>query len=465
MKPIAVTAALEDLARIFQSGGAALYAVGGMVRNSLLSLPVQDVDICSPMLLEEAEALLREKGVKTKQKGAFFGTLDIEFQGERFEYASFRAERYGEGGDHKPSEVTFGATLEEDAFRRDFTVNALYYDILAGEVIDPTGGLRDLEAGLIRATSPDPNIILRDDGLRILRMARFAAELGFTVEENTLIAAGHNSSGLRDIAPERIREELDKILLSDIRYLKGKDRVLYGLALLRDCRALDVILPEVAAGRGIEQRKEYHAYDVETHMLHSAAAAPARLHLRMAALLHDVGKPVAFRNTGKMLGHDVIGTGISREILTRLRYPNHIIDQVTTLVRWHMYDLNGSAKESTLRRRFAQWGRDTSHDLVAIREADVHGSGLILGEVKSAERWKKFLLRMDVEHAPFHTNELDCTGKDIMEWLSLPPSPRIGEVKMQLLLHCACHPKDNCRERLQKITKDIGAKATWKNDR
>ena len=465
MIPIAVTQALEDLARIFQSGGAVLYTVGGMVRNNLLSLPVQDVDICSPMRIEDAEALLRENGIKTKQKGAFFGTLDIEFQGERFEYASFRAERYGEGGDHKPSVVTFGATLEEDAFRRDFTVNALYYDILGGEVIDPTGGIEDLQAKRIRATSPDPDIILRDDGLRILRMARFAAELGFTVEENTLLSAKRNSGGLCDIAPERIREELDKILLSDIRYLKGKERVLDGLELLRDCRALDVILPELAAGRGIEQRKEYHAYDVETHMLHTAAAAPARLHLRLAGLLHDVGKPVAYRNTGKMYDHDKIGTGISREILSRLRYPNHIIDKVTTLVRWHMYDLNGSAKESTLRRRFARWGREASHDLVAIREADVHGSGIIQGEVKSAERWKKFLLRMDVEHAPFHPNDLNCTGKDIMQWLSLPPSPRIGEIKAQLLLHCACHPKDNCRERLQKITKDIGAKATWKNDR
>lgn len=461
----AASSALKDLARIFSDGGVKLYAVGGMVRSSLLSLPVQDVDIASALQIEAAEALLAQKGIKTKRKGVFFGTLDIECGGERFEYAAFRAERYGEGGSHRPSEVRFGATLEEDAFRRDFTVNALYLDILSGAVLDPTGGLRDLENGILRATSKDPGIILSDDGLRILRMARFAAELGFTVEEKTLLAAKRYSGGLKDIAPERVREELDKILLSDIRYHRGKAQVFYGLDLLRQCRAIDVILPEIAAGRGISQRPQYHAYDVEEHMLRTAGEAPPVLHLRMAALLHDVGKPVAYRSTGRMYGHDKLGENISREILQRLRCPALFTEKVTKLVRLHMYDLNGSAKESTLRRRFAEWGKEVSHDLVAIREADVHGSGIITGEVKSAERWKKFLSRMDAEHAPFHTNELNCTGKDIMEWLSLPPSPRVGEVKAQLLRHCACHPKDNSRERLQKITKDIGAKAKWKNDR
>ena len=160
--------------------------------------------------------------------------------------------------------------------------------------------------------------------------------------------------------------------------------------------------------------------------------------------------------TGRMLGHDAVGADISREILTRLKYPNAIREDVAALVRHHMYDLNGNAKETTLRRRFAGWGAEFTLALADLREADVHGSGRILGEVKSAARWRALIARMREEGAPLSPAELNCTGADIMEWLGLSASPRIGAVKHRLLLHCACHPKDNCRARLKKIAKDIG---------
>ena len=217
--------------------------------------------------------------------------------------------------------------------------------------------------------------------------------------------------------------------------------------------ALAAVLPEIAAGAGIAQRPEYHAYDVQEHMLRACACAKPERIARLAALLHDVGKPVAFRETGRMLGHDAIGANISREMLARLKYPNAVKEEVAGLIRWHMFDLNGNAKESTLRRRFAGWGAAFTLALADLREADVHGSGRISGEVKSALRWRAVLARMQAEGAPLSEAELCCTGADIMEWLNLPPSPRVGEM---LLLHCACHPKDNCRARLGQIAKDIG---------
>ncbi len=453
---ISIPNELTTLARLFADAGFPLYAVGGMVRNALLGLPVHDMDITSAMRMEDVRALCAAHGIGCTEKGAFFGTLDLALGAWRFEYAAFRAERYGAGGAHRPEGVRFTQSLEEDAFRRDFTVNALYYDILSGQIVDPTGGLADLSARAIRATSPDPGVILSDDGLRILRMARFAAELGFSVEGRTLAAARANVAGVRDISAERLREELDKILLSDIRYGLGSGRVLAGLYLLREAGALEALLPEVAAGAGIAQRAEYHAHDVEEHMFRACACAKPTRTARLAALLHDVGKPVMVRETGRMLGHDAAGAELAAGILRRLKYPNAVQEEVVALVRCHMYDLNGNAKETTLRRRFALWGAAFTLALADLREADVHGSGRIAGEVKSAARWRAVLARMQQEGAPLSAEELRCTGSDIMAWLGIPASPRVGEIKRALLLHCACHPRDNVPERLKKIAKDIG---------
>lgn len=160
MQRIPIPNELAMLARIFAGAGFPLYAVGGMVRNPLLGLPVHDMDVTAAMRMEDVRALCAAHGVRCREKGAFFGTLDLAVGDCRFEYAAFRAERYGAGGAHRPADVRFTERLEEDALRRDFTVNALYYDVLRDEIIDPTGGLADLARRVVRATSPDPNVIL-----------------------------------------------------------------------------------------------------------------------------------------------------------------------------------------------------------------------------------------------------------------------------------------------------------------
>lgn len=465
---------LTQLARLFKEAGAVLYAVGGMPRNAQLGLPPSDMDVCSKMLPEDVLLLCKAHTYKCIPKALEFGTVEIHAGGYHFEHTTFRGDVYGEGGTHRPEAVRFSEDIEDDAFRRDFTCNALYADILSGEVTDPTGGVADIKNRLIRATSKDPAVILRDDGLRVLRLVRFACELGFTIEGATWKAACENVSGLADIAWERKRDELNKILLSDVRYpelMEGqRSPVLRGLNLLYEMNALPYVIPELLEGDGVAQRPQYHAHDVLRHNFHTCAEAPPTLLMRLAGLLHDIGKPAALREKGlppdagghavspanllphgstPMLGHDILGAPISRAIMERLRYPAALTDEVAFLVEQHMYDLNGRARETTLRTKFACIGYERAQRLCEIREADVRGSGLCPNF--QASRWRAVLNKMCMEGAPFSEKELQCTGKDIMEWLNLPPGEKVGEIKRKLLLHCARHPGDNKPERLRRI--------------
>jgi len=472
---IPIPAPLAALGELFAESGHRLYGVGGIVRNALLGVPPSDLDVASGMLPEEVLSLCERHGIRCIPKALKFGTVEIHTEGLVLEHTTFRGgERYPEGGAHRPEAVDLGADLTADAFRRDFTCNALYVDVLTGEILDPTGGISDIEARILRATSPDPSVILRDDGLRVLRLVRFAAELGFMIGENTFAAARDCAGGLADIAWERKRDELTKILLSDSRYptLAGENAVLRALETLHALGALPHLLPELLEGEHIPQRAEYHRYPVMAHNFHACAAIPADLTLRLAALLHDVGKPAAIREKGlpadagaglrptglpkgitPMLGHDALGADMAESMLARLRYPTVLIEETAAIIRHHMYDLGCKAKETTLRARFAEWGYDHVLRVAALREADVRGSGYVLDY--TADRWREILARMKAEGAPFSESELQCTGKDIMDWLDLLPGPQVGQVKHRLLLHCARHPRDNQGERLRRIAKGM----------
>lgn len=447
---------LKRLALLFKQAGHTLYAVGGLIRNSLLGLPFTDVDICSSMRPDDVVSLCRENSLNVVLKGIAFGMVEIHIGDKAFEHTTFRADTYCEGGAHRPSSVRFSDTLYEDAFRRDFSVNALYADILTGEIFDPTGGIDDLNRRLLRTTSEDPETVLKDDGLRIMRLVRFASELSFDIEENTLKAAKKLAGNLKDISGERIRDELNKILLCDIKYGKqDKNKVYKALTLFRDTGAMQVILPELYAGAGILQKPAYHKYDVLDHSLHTASECRAELTMRLSGLLHDVGKSSVYKRTGRMYGHELAGADISREILYSLHYDTGTINEAVFLIRNHMYDINNTAKDSTLRKTFVRFGYERSLALADMREADVHGSGIIKGAVDSAERWRTLLKKMRAENVPFSENELKCTGQDIMEWLSIKPCKRVGEIKHALLMHCALFPADNTKEKLRKTTEDL----------
>lgn len=436
--------ALRTFAKALETEGVTLYAVGGCVRDAYLDRPVHDIDLCSGMRPDAMLRFAKAHGVDARIVQQTLGTVLLSIDGATYEHTTFRTESYGAGGAHKPESVRFADTPETDAMRRDFSVNAMYESVTDGTLCDPCGGLKDLQNRILRTTTADPALILRDDGLRILRLVRFAAALDFAIDPNTRETAKANAALLDDVAWERKREELDRILCGE--------RVFDALTMLRDIGALWRVLPECADCDGMPQRKDHHKYDILTHMFHTCENTPNDRVSRLIGLLHDVGKPEAKRRDGNLYAHDLYGERTARVMLERLRYPTALIDRVTVAIRGHMFDLTGTATDATLKKRFAAWGRERTEDLIMIREADIRGSGYKLGYV--AERWRAIYRGMQAQHTPFSEGELAVTGEDIMLELGIPAGERVGRIKRQLLLHCAVHPADNRPETLKKRMHD-----------
>ncbi len=448
---------LQDAAKLFSGNGAPLYLVGGWPRNRLLGLPPGDLDVSSALPPEVAAELFEQvPGVRVIERSTRLGTFGVFYAGEQAEYTAFRTESYGEGGAHRPEQVCFGATMEQDALRRDFTVNAIYHDISSSRDIDPLGGLTDIAARQLR-TCRKPAETFADDGLRLMRLARFAAELDFTIEEETYATAQENAVLLADIVPERLQAELFKILLADMKYQAlnyAQSPVLKGLHLLDELGLLPLLLPELEPCRGVAQRADYHDHDVLEHLFRAASCAPPELSLRLAGLLHDVGKPHALEKNGKMVGHDKLGEPIAREILTRLRCSNALIDEVTALVRWHMADLDGKTGEKRLRLFFVKLGRERSRKLAELRRADVWGSKETPELGDPAGRWIALLDKMEGEQVPWEERNLDVDGNELAH-LTGGPSPLVGYLKAELHRHTVLRPKDNNRARLMRLAKAL----------
>jgi len=447
---------LKTISQIFAAHGYTLYLVGGYVRNIVLGLPGGDFDICSCTPPDEAAKIAEEAGLTVIEKALPLGTIELRLKSDHgwdaFEHTTWRRDFYPTGGDHRPYRVEFTTDMREDAQRRDFAVNALYMNISSGEIIDPTGrGLDDAKNKILHASAENPDITIRDDGLRIMRMARFAAELGFDAAPDLLDTARRHAALLADISAERKHIELKKILLADIKYASvTKGGPLHGLSLLKKTDALKYILPRLWDGDGVVQSAKYHEYDVLGHCLHACAAASPVWELRLAALLHDIGKPAALRRSGNMYGHEIIGEALARDEMNALKMDNKTKAAVLPLIRNHMFDLEAKAKPKTIRKRAVMLGREGFERLIALRRADVIGSGKKVDIIPSAENWQKELSRMISEHVPWRVQDLAVTGKDVAELLDIPPSPKIGLILKQLHKECVLSPGQNNKEWLKR---------------
>lgn len=428
----------ESLIKLNEMAAVPVYVVGGYVRNHFAGLKsaTTDIDIAGPCI---AEALGVSRRFHTKIVNYKLGTALIQYNDECYEYTPFRTEKYNEGGEHTPSEVRFTTDLRQDALRRDFTCNSVYYDIRNDKIIDPLGGVADIEKKIIRAH--DPERIFSSDGLRILRMVRLAVELGFKIDGATAKAAQSNAYLLRDISAERRRIELDKILVADTKY--GIVGAHYrGMRLIAQLGLWKYLIPQLEDGAGMSQNPTYHKYDVLEHINRTVMHAPPEI--RLAALMHDVGKPYCVNKFGNMHGHEKVSANIVRYTLGEygLKYPNAVIDEVEWLCANHMYDMAGNTKKAKL-RIFAATNFDRIDKLVALMEADNKARGME-GDVPRQNRIAEAKQELIDDGAPLGLSDLKLDGSVlIMEGIQ---PVKIGGVLNELWRACVIEPRLNNEE-------------------
>jgi len=382
-----------------------IYITGGYLRNFIAGLGETDIDLSGPMV---ATALNLPRAFHVKIVNYRLGTAIIKTAQDEYDYTPFRIESYGVGGSHTPATIQFTADIKKDAVRRDFVCNSLYYNIKTGELVDLFGGKRDAENKILR--SHDPEKIFADDGLRLMRLVRIAAETGFKIEGATAAAALKNAELLRDISPERKRDELDKILIADQKY--GVANAHYrGLKLLMQFGLMQFVIPQLLNGLGMEQNPAYHKYDVLEHTFQTVRFAHPSV--RLAALLHDVGKPYCQKKFGKMHGHEKSSENMARNIMGQfgLRYSNEKIDEVARLCQHHMYDLSGNTSENKMRLFIAK-NYDIIDKLILLIEADQKGRGMT--DAVKPNRLAAIKAKMIEEKVPMLMQSLHINGGDLL---------------------------------------------------
>lgn len=426
----------ESLRRLNEMASLPIYVVGGFVRNALAGLGDSDIDIAGPAI---AEALGISRRFQTKVVNYKLGTAVIRLGDEKFEYTPFRTERYAEGGGHTPTEVKFTTDINKDALRRDFTVNSIYYDITNDKIVDPLGGIQDIERKLIR--SYDPAHTFASDGLRILRMIRLASETGFKIDGVTARAAQENAHLLRDISAERRRDELNKILLADVKYgVKGAHY--RGLRLIRQLGLWKYLIPQLEDADGLAQNPAYHSYDVLEHTNQTVGFAPPDI--RLAALMHDVGKPYCVAKFGNMHGHERVSANIVRYVLGEygLKYPTTVIEETAWLAEHHMYDMSRNTKINKL-KLFVAENYDKIDKLIELMEADNLARGKT-DQPSVPNRLPAIKKELEESGAPLSLSDLALDGSAlIMEGIQ---PIKIGGVLTELWRECVLNPSLNNQE-------------------
>ncbi len=370
MQPLRQTA--ESVARRLTGAGHQALFAGGCVRDALLGREPDDYDIATSARPEEILHLFPG----SDEVGAHFGVIIVRENGYQFQIATFRSDGTYLDGRH-PDSVTF-TNAEEDAGRRDFTINGLFEDPMSGEILDYVGGRKDLEAGVLR-TIGIPRARFEEDSLRLLRALRFVLYTGFKIDPATWEALRADASLLQRVSPERIRDEFDKIITHSSRRL--------GVELLVESGLMEFIVPEFLALKGCEQPPQFHPEgDVYVHTLImlDLLGESSSLELALSVMLHDIAKPPTFTvdETGRIRnsGHDRLGAHMAEEILRRLRYSNQIIDDVSSMVANHMNFMNVQRMRTAKLKRFM--ARTTYENELELHRVDCSSSHGMLDNIE-----------------------------------------------------------------------------------
>ncbi|MDE6613634.1 MAG: HD domain-containing protein, partial [Clostridia bacterium] len=370
------------------------------------------------------------------------GTVKVKLKKEEYEFACFRSDEYVRGT-HTPVKIFFTNDITLDALRRDFKCNAVYYEINKDELSDPLGGIGDIKNKIITTVNRAEKVF-GEDGLRLMRLARQAAQTGFTPSEDCLDGAVANCALISDIAPERIFAELNAILHADEKY--GKDGAQYvGLKLLESTGVLAFILPELWLGKGMSQPEKFHSHDVLEHSLRTVLYADKRV--RLAALLHDIGKPYLMTEQGNFYGHENVGAKIAQEVCLRLKTSKKLMEEAVKLTALHMYDMRLDARESKI-RRFIVRNLAYFEKLLLIKQADYSACRDDLNEAPCVTKWKRIYACMKEEGVPMQLKQLAVRGDELIG-LGVPPDT-VGKALWEMLENCAACGLENDKERLLK---------------
>lgn len=419
-----------------------LYVVGGRVRDFLSGLKSEraDNDICAPADAEDFSARAAAVGFSVDAIYKNTGTVKLSYAGEDLEFTCFRSDEYVRG-EHRPAKTFLTSDINLDARRRDFKCNAVYYDIAARKIVDPLGGIEDIRNKRITTVAPAEKVF-GEDGLRLMRLARIAAQTGFTPTDACLSGATANCALIRDVSVERIYAELNAILHAEKKY-GVKNAPYAGLKILQKIGVLKEILPELTAGEGILQRQDFHKYDVLEHSLRAVYYSDESV--RLAALLHDIGKPYCYNQNGNFHGHEKEGARIAEEVCTRLKVSKKVTEETVKLIALHMYDLRGDARENKV-RKFIIENLDVLDKLLLLKQADFSACKDDLSAAPSVEKINRILGKMRAEGVPFTIKQLDLRGDELIKCGF--SANMIGKTLESLLSDCAIGQVKNQKELL-----------------
>ena len=425
---------LELMDRL-EDRGYECWCVGGCVRDHLMGIAPHDYDCCTAATPEQMQRIFADRQLVLA--GLKHGTVGVVTDGGVVEITTFRTEG-GYADARHPDWVKFVRDLREDLARRDFTVNAMAFSPRRG-LADPFGGQEDLKKGLLRAVG-DPVLRFREDALRILRGLRFAARFGFRIEENTRKAMDTEIAGLDALARERVMTELEGFLRAT-----RADDLVNARNLLCRC------IPELTATVGFDQRNPHHVHDVFGHTAQVVENVPPTAELRLAALLHDIGKPAVFSldeaGVGHFFGHAAVSAEIANEVLLKLKASNALREEVVFLIRHHMDHYR--PEEKTARRLLSRHGLPRMERLLDLQAADLGGKGTGTpgDSLRELEQLRQMLRTLAKQEGALTLKTLAVSGRDLLG-CGFAPGPELGRTLNELLERVLSGELPNEREAL-----------------
>ncbi len=436
---------------VLQNASYEAYLVGGCVRDILMDKSPKDYDIATSATPEQIIELFPKTfyentfgtvGVVTC--GEDLGTVCSDESVKVIEVTPYRLESEYSDNRH-PDHVLWSKNLRDDLARRDFTMNAVAYDPVTREIIDPFNGQEDIQKRIIRSVGQS-DARFTEDALRLMRAVRFMSQLDFDIESVTRESIEKNANLLTNVSRERVKDEFCKLIMSDY--------PMRGLVVMKETGLLDYVVPELLRGVGVTQNQA-HMYDVWEHNLRTLQHSADKkwpLHVRLSAIFHDISKPETKRYSKEkgvitFYGHDVVGGRVTREIMERLKFPKDLIDQVSMFVRWHMFFSDTEQITlSAVRRLITNVGKENIWDLIDLRICDRVGTGR-----PKEEPYRLRMYQSMVEEAlqdPLSLKMLKTDGKRIMDVTHETPGPKIGYVLHALFEEVLDNPQKNTEEYL-----------------